>query len=135
MFSPVLDIFKKDAGGNPIWIDAVADLETAQHRLSQLASAFPSEYFAFDQRTQKVVPARMSEFRGTAVITVLALVGAILYIALALITYALCLAESGVGPRAQRALTDPPRSRLKDQLSPVAGIHLVQKAFSRPKPL
>jgi len=57
MFSPVLDIFKKDPGGNPIWIDAVADLETAQHRLSQLASAFPSEYFALDQRTQKVVPA------------------------------------------------------------------------------
>jgi hypothetical protein len=76
----------------------------------------------------------MSEFRGTAVITVLALVGAILFIALALIAYALCLAGGGVGPRAQRALTDPPASRLKDQLSPVAGILVVQKAFSRPKP-
>jgi hypothetical protein len=57
MFAPVLDIFKKEASGNPIWIDAVADVETAQHRLSRLASTFPSEYFAFDQRTQKVVPA------------------------------------------------------------------------------
>jgi hypothetical protein len=55
MLSPVLDIFKKDASGNPIWIDAVADLETARHRLNQLASAFPGEYFAFDQRTQKIV--------------------------------------------------------------------------------
>ena len=77
----------------------------------------------------------MSEFRGAAVITVLALVGAILFIALALIAYALCHAEGGVGPRAQRALTDPPTSRLKEQLSPVAGILLVQKAFSKSKPL
>ena len=60
MLSPVLDIFKKDASGSPIWIDAVADLETARHRLSQLASAFPGEYFVFDQRTQKTVHALAS---------------------------------------------------------------------------
>jgi hypothetical protein len=58
MSLPVLDIFKKDPSGNPLWIDAVADLETAQHRLRQLATAFPGEYFVFDQRTQKIVQAR-----------------------------------------------------------------------------
>lgn len=67
-------------------------------------------------------------------ITVLALIGAILFITLALIAYALCLAEGGVGPQARRALADPPTSRL-DQSSPVAGILLVQKAFSRAKTL
>ena len=57
MSTPVFDIFKKDPSGNLTWIDAVADLQTARHRLSQLASAFPDEYFAFDQRTQKIVQA------------------------------------------------------------------------------
>ncbi len=67
-------------------------------------------------------------------ITVIALIGAILFITLALIAYALCLAEGGVGPKAGRALADPPTSRL-DQSSRVAGILLVQKAFSRSKTL
>jgi hypothetical protein len=55
MPSPGLDIFKKDRNGNPVWIDAVGDVEAARHRLSQLASALPGEYFAFDQRTHKIV--------------------------------------------------------------------------------
>jgi hypothetical protein len=52
---PALDIFKKDQNGNPVWIEAVGDLEAARHRLSQLTSALPGEYFAFDQRTHKIV--------------------------------------------------------------------------------
>jgi hypothetical protein len=55
MSLPALDIFKKDQSGNPVWVDAVADLEAARHRLNQLASALPGEYFAFDQRTHKIV--------------------------------------------------------------------------------
>jgi hypothetical protein len=55
MRSPSLDIFKKDRQGNPVWIDAVRDLETARLRLSQLASALPGEYFAYDQRTRQIV--------------------------------------------------------------------------------
>jgi hypothetical protein len=55
MSSPALDIFKKDIRGNPIWLDAVSELETAQLRLNQLASISPSEYFAFDQRTHRIV--------------------------------------------------------------------------------
>jgi hypothetical protein len=49
------DIFKKDFRGNPIWLDAVTDLETARLRLSQLASAIPGEYFAFDQRKKQII--------------------------------------------------------------------------------
>jgi hypothetical protein len=55
MPSPALDIFKKDIRGNPIWLDAVSELETAQLRLNQLASIIPGEYFAFDQRTHQIV--------------------------------------------------------------------------------
>ena len=55
MQTPSLDIFRKDLRGNPIWIDAVEDLETAQLRLSELASALPGDYFVFDQRTNQIV--------------------------------------------------------------------------------
>ena len=49
-----LDIFKKDTQGNPVWLDCVADLQTARFRLKQLASLKPGEYFVFDQRTQQI---------------------------------------------------------------------------------
>jgi hypothetical protein len=55
MSSPYLDIFKKDALGNPVWIDAVGDAESARILLSRLASATPGEYFAFDQRRREIV--------------------------------------------------------------------------------
>jgi hypothetical protein len=55
MSFPSLDIFKKDVRGNPVWIDAVEDLELARFRLSRLASVIPGEYFVFDQRTHRIV--------------------------------------------------------------------------------
>jgi hypothetical protein len=55
MTSPCLDIFKKDRRGNPIWVDAVGDLENARLRLSQLSSIAPGEYFVFDQRNHEIV--------------------------------------------------------------------------------
>jgi hypothetical protein len=55
MPSPSFDVFKKNMRGNPIWLDAVSDLETAQLRLNQLASIIPGQYFAFDQRTHRIV--------------------------------------------------------------------------------
>jgi|KBSSwiStaDraftv2_1062776.scaffolds.fasta_scaffold850364_2 hypothetical protein len=53
MSSPCLDIFRKDAHGNPVWIDAAQDLNEARHRLNQLA--LPGEYFVFDHRSHSVV--------------------------------------------------------------------------------
>jgi hypothetical protein len=41
MSTPVFDIFKKDPSGNLTWIDAVADLQTARHRLSQVGLCVP----------------------------------------------------------------------------------------------
>jgi hypothetical protein len=55
MPSASLDIFRKDAHGSPIWIDAVQDLADARHRLSQLALVLPGEYFVFDHRTRSIV--------------------------------------------------------------------------------
>jgi hypothetical protein len=55
MRPPSFDLFRKDARGNPVWLDSAEDLETAQFRLRQLASALPGEYFAFDQTTHRIV--------------------------------------------------------------------------------
>ena len=55
MSSLSLDIFKKDVHGNPIWLDAVGDLDAARLRLRQLASVIPGEYFAFDQNIHQIV--------------------------------------------------------------------------------
>jgi hypothetical protein len=50
-----LDIFKKTFRGNPVWIDAVGDLESARVLLARWTSAIPGEYFAFDQRSHQIV--------------------------------------------------------------------------------
>jgi hypothetical protein len=55
MNSAQLDIFRKDVRGNPVWLDCVADLETARFRLNQLALVSSGEYFVFDQRTHQIV--------------------------------------------------------------------------------
>lgn len=49
------DLFRKDLHGSPAWLESAVDLETARFRLSELASATPGEYFAFDQTTLQVV--------------------------------------------------------------------------------
>jgi hypothetical protein len=55
MSSSHVDIFKKDVRGNPVWIDAVTDLESAQLLITRWASTIPGEYFAFDQRRHQIV--------------------------------------------------------------------------------
>jgi hypothetical protein len=55
MSSLSLDIFKTDAHGNLISLDAVGDLDATRLRLRQLASVIPGEYFAFDQDTHQIV--------------------------------------------------------------------------------
>jgi hypothetical protein len=55
MASPSFGISKKDAGGNPVWLEVIADLHIARRHLRQLASLIPGEYFAFDQRIRQVL--------------------------------------------------------------------------------
>ena len=65
MTTPRLDIFKKDAHGNPVWVDAVVDLRTAQLRLAECATAVPGEYFVFDHVTGKVVASQRDQVECT----------------------------------------------------------------------
>jgi hypothetical protein len=51
---PMFHLFSTDSGGNPVWLEAVADLATANLLLSQLASVSPGEYFVFNVRTHQV---------------------------------------------------------------------------------
>jgi hypothetical protein len=50
-----LDILKRQVDGSFIWIEAAAEMDMAEQRISQLASREPGEYFVFDQRTQQIV--------------------------------------------------------------------------------
>jgi hypothetical protein len=63
MTSVSLDIFRKDAQGNPIWVGTTQDMDDARDHLNRLALALPGEYFVFDQRTRQVV-ASVDRFDG-----------------------------------------------------------------------
>lgn len=65
MTTPHLDLYKKDARGNLVWLDTVCDRETARFRLAELASAFPGEYFAFDQITHKIMGLGLDQIECT----------------------------------------------------------------------
>jgi hypothetical protein len=49
------DILKKDTLGNPIWIEAVEDLQKATARIEELALHSPGEYIVFNQQTSQIV--------------------------------------------------------------------------------
>ena len=55
MATPHLDILKRQSDGSFIWIETVADIESARHRLNVLVGVNPGEYFVFDQRQQQIV--------------------------------------------------------------------------------
>ena len=61
---PRFNLFTTDLGGNPVWLEALADLEAARFRLNQLASASPGEYFVFDLRTKQILVCLMSTNEG-----------------------------------------------------------------------
>jgi hypothetical protein len=51
------DIFMKLPDGQPIWIKAVESLEEAKRQLGQIAVETPGEYFIFNARNGRIVPA------------------------------------------------------------------------------
>jgi len=55
MRTPHLDILKRQNDGSFLWIEAAANLNAAEERLSELAGAEPGEYFVFDQTSQEIV--------------------------------------------------------------------------------
>jgi hypothetical protein len=44
---PPFDIFKRQPGGGVRWLEVVADLEAAKHRVKELVECVPGEYFIF----------------------------------------------------------------------------------------
>jgi hypothetical protein len=57
MGNPTFNLFTVDGRGKHVWLEAITGLKSAsaRHRLSQLASVTPGEYFIFNLRTQKAV--------------------------------------------------------------------------------
>jgi hypothetical protein len=55
MPSQAYDIFRRDAGGNPVWVEAVRDLETAKSRIIELSASTPGTYVVFSQRSGRMV--------------------------------------------------------------------------------
>jgi hypothetical protein len=49
------NIFKRDASGVPVWIEAVDDLKTAKGRIIELSIESPGQYVVFSQGSGRVV--------------------------------------------------------------------------------
>ena len=49
------DIFKDDAIGSPLWIEAVQGLERAMKRMEELAASGESEYYLFSAQAGKIL--------------------------------------------------------------------------------
>jgi hypothetical protein len=55
MASPSYDIFRRDGTGEPVWVEAVADLDTAKGRIIELSAQAPGQYVVFSQRSGQMV--------------------------------------------------------------------------------
>ena len=55
MVSLYYNIFKRDASGAPVWVEAVHDLDTAKGRIIELSAESPGQYVVFSQRSGRVV--------------------------------------------------------------------------------
>ena len=51
------DIFKKDSGGVPVWVEAAQNLERARLRIKELNAQRPGEYMIFCHVTRELVSA------------------------------------------------------------------------------
>lgn len=55
MTTPSYDIFRRDDTGDPVWIEAVTDLEAAKGRIRELSAATPGRYVVFSQKSGRMV--------------------------------------------------------------------------------
>ena len=53
-------ILRKDSAGDPIWLEAVRDLDTAKKRVAELAENSPGEYVVFCEQTSQIVDSFVS---------------------------------------------------------------------------
>jgi hypothetical protein len=55
MLAQSFDIFRRDAGGDLVWVEAVRDLETAKSRVIELSATVPGQYSVFSQLSGRMV--------------------------------------------------------------------------------
>jgi hypothetical protein len=55
MIAQPYDIFRRGASGDPVWVEAVCDLETAKTRIIELSAENPGQYVVFNQRSGRMV--------------------------------------------------------------------------------
>ncbi|HWW17621.1 MAG TPA: hypothetical protein VNY81_03280 [Candidatus Saccharimonadales bacterium] len=55
MIAQPYDIFRRGASGDPVWVEAVCDLETAKTRIIELSAENPGQYVVFHQRSGRMV--------------------------------------------------------------------------------
>lgn len=60
------DIFRRLSDDQPVWMKAVEGLEEAKLEVTQMARAFPGEYFIFDARNGSVISVGRSSFLATS---------------------------------------------------------------------
>jgi hypothetical protein len=58
---PPFDIFKRQPGGGVRWLEVVADLEAAKHRVKELVECVPGEYFIFSLASGRRLDAKCDE--------------------------------------------------------------------------
>ncbi len=54
MVSLYFNIFKRDASGAPVWVEAVHDLDTAKGRIIELSAESPGQYAVFSRSGRMV---------------------------------------------------------------------------------
>jgi hypothetical protein len=59
------DIFRTDADGNLLWLEAAADLRSAEARIRTIGHLQPGEYLILDQRTGNKIPVKVGTNRGS----------------------------------------------------------------------
>lgn len=55
MISRPYDIFRRDGNGEPIWVEAVENVERAKKRIIELSARAPGQYMVFSQNNGQVV--------------------------------------------------------------------------------
>jgi hypothetical protein len=55
MLAQSFDIFRRDSGGDPVWVEAARDLETAKRRIIELSASAPGQYVVFSQLSGRMV--------------------------------------------------------------------------------
>jgi hypothetical protein len=55
MITQPYDIFRKDGSGEPVWVEAVENMERAKMRVIELSAHKPGQYMIFCQHNRQII--------------------------------------------------------------------------------